>query len=170
MDNIKCTLKLVALTMVAGLAAGGTTAWAAPDLSKLPPAAKQTGVTFAKDIHPLFEASCVRCHGQDRPKGGLRLDTLESILKGSKDGKVLVAGNSEKSKIVIAVAQIDPEFSMPPKPRQGRQRGPAGGGAGGNPPGNGGPGGPRGNMGPPAKPLTPEQVGLVRAWIDQGAK
>ena len=33
-----------------------------------------------------------------------------------------------------------------------------------------GPGGPPGGFGPPAKALTPEQVGLVRAWIDQGAK
>ena len=34
----------------------------------------------------------------------------------------------------------------------------------------GGPGGPGGGFGPPPKPLTAEQVGLVRAWIDQGAK
>jgi len=59
------------------------------------------------------------------------------------------------------------------------------GGPGGNPPPNfgGGPGGPgmgpQGtngpgmrprNFGPPAKPLTAEQVGLIHAWIDQGAK
>jgi hypothetical protein len=45
--------------------------------------------------------------------------------------------------------------------------GPPGGGPGG--PG-GGPGGPGGGFGPPPPPLTAEQVGLVRAWIDQGAK
>jgi hypothetical protein len=42
-------------------------------------------------------------------------------------------------------------------------------GPGGPPPGGPGPGGQR-NFGPPPKPLTAEQVGLVRAWIDQGAK
>jgi len=33
------------------------------DLSKLPPASDKTGVTYAKDIRPLFVASCLRCHG-----------------------------------------------------------------------------------------------------------
>src|SRR6185369_6000961 len=47
---------------------------------------------------------------------------------------------------------------------QGGQGGRGGGGAGGA----GGPG--AAGSGPAPKPLTPEQVGLVRAWIDQGAK
>ena len=60
-----------------------------PDLSKLPPAGQQEGVTYEKDIKPLFEASCLRCHGAERPRGGLRLDSLEAALKGSNDGKVI---------------------------------------------------------------------------------
>lgn len=59
---------------------------------------------------------------------------------------------------------------------RGGPGGPGGGGPGGGGPGGGqrggGPGGPGGFGGPggaPAKPLTPVQVGLVRAWIDQGA-
>jgi len=55
----------------------------------------------------------------------------------------------------------DPNRNGPGGPAP--QNGPRG------PGGPGGPGGPRG-FGPPATPLTPEQVGLVRAWIDQGAK
>ena len=142
-----------------------------PDLSKLPPPAKQEGVTYSKDIRPLFEASCLRCHGSERPKAGLSLDSLETVLKGSKEGKVIVPGQSAKSQLVIAVARLDQESAMPPKPRPGGPRGgqkPAEGGApnaaGANPP----PG--KGPMGPPPKPLTPEQVGLIRAWVDQGAK
>src|SRR5713226_900470 len=73
---------------------------------KLPDVSTQKGVTYAKDIHPLFEASCVRCHSGDRPKGGLRLDTLENVLKSGKDGKILTAGHSEDSLVVIAVARI----------------------------------------------------------------
>jgi len=144
------------------------------DLSKLPPPSTKTGVTFAQDIKPLLEASCVKCHSGDKPKAGL--DTLENTLKGSKEGKVLVSGKSQQSQIVIAMAQLDPESAMPPKPRQGR-RGPGGPGgppAGGPPPGAPGAGGPppgqHGGFGPPPKPLTPAEVGLVRAWIDQGAK
>src|SRR5437879_5076008 len=85
------------------------------DLSKLPPAASRTGLTYAKDIRPLFEASCFRCHGEQRPKGGLRLDSLEAVLKGGEDGKVVAPGDGKKSLLVAAAAQIDPEIAMPPK-------------------------------------------------------
>jgi len=153
------------------------------DLSKLPPAAGKKDLTYAKDIKPVLEASCLRCHGQQRPKGNLRLDNLEGVLQGGKDGKVVVAGDSKHSPIVIAAAQIDDKTAMPPKRRPGGPGGPGGAGNGPMPPpggsgggdnggaprppgGQGGPGG----FGPPAKPLTAEQVGLIRAWIDQGAK
>lgn len=166
------------------LAAAGVSLAAPPDLTKLPPAASQKGVTYAKDIRPLFEASCFRCHGEQQQKGKLRLDSLEAVMKGSEDGKILVAGKSKESPLVIAVSQLDEEKAMPPKFKGGPGRGPGGPGgpgghggpggqpgAGGPPPGGpGGPGGRPGGFGPPPKPLTAEQVGLVRAWIDQGAK
>jgi mono/diheme cytochrome c family protein len=154
--------------VITSLAASAVSLLAGPDLSKLPPVAKQEGVTYAKDIRPLFEASCLRCHGAERPKGGLRLDSLEGVLKGSKEGKVIVPGQSVKSGLVIAVARLDPETAMPPKPKQGGPHGgtppPGASASGGNPPAGHGP------MGPPPKPLTPEQVSLIRAWVDQGAK
>ncbi len=169
--------------LLLSLATAGWTAMAAePDISKLPPASTKKGLTYATDIRPLFEASCTRCHGEERPKAGLRLDSLEGVLKGTKDGKVVIPGKSTKSQLVIAVAQIDDETAMPPKKKPGRgpggPGGPGGGpggqagpgGPGGGPGGPGGPGGGKGGFGPPPKPLTPEQVGLVRAWVDQGAK
>ena len=187
--------------LLAALLAAGCPALAAEktdlsklDLSKLPPAASKTGLTYATDIRPLFEASCIRCHGEQRSRGGLRLDSLEAVLKGSEDGKVVVPGKSKESPLVIAVAQIDDNSAMPPKRgpgRRGGQGGPGGpggnaggpppGGPGGNAggppggPGGGGPGGARGpggpgGFGPPPSPLTAEQVGLVRAWVEQGAK
>ena len=85
------------------------------DLSKLPPAAGKKGVTYSKDIRPLFEASCFRCHGEERPKGKLRLDSLESTLKGGEDGKVVVSGDSKKSLLVAAISQINIEIAMRPK-------------------------------------------------------
>jgi hypothetical protein len=175
---MKSTTPLLILTLTAlgysGLAA-------APDLSKLPAPAKQKGVTYAKDIRPLLEASCLRCHGEERPKADLHLGSLEGVLKGSKEGKVIVPGKSDKSPLVIAISQLDEEKAMPPKPKPGQfGRGP-GGGPGGPPPAGerpagapaGGPppgGAGRGGFGPPPKPLTADQVALVRAWIDQGAK
>ncbi len=38
------------------------------DMTKAPAPAAQKGVTYAKDIRPLFEASCFRCHGEDKQK------------------------------------------------------------------------------------------------------
>jgi hypothetical protein len=152
------------------------------DLSKLPPAAGTQGVTYDKDIRPLFEASCLRCHGDERQKGGLRLDSLEASIKGGKDGKTVIPGNSEKSLLVAAAAQINDDIAMPPKhgpggPGGNRPPGGPGPGGGGPPPdGQGGPGGGQrgpggpGSFGPPSHALTSGQVGLIRAWIDQGAK
>jgi Planctomycete cytochrome C len=132
------------------------------DLSKLPPAADKTDLTYDKDIRPLLQASCLRCHGEERAKADLRLDSLQSALAGGKDGKVVIPGESKKSLLVAAAAQVNNDVAMPPK------RGPGHGGPGG-PGGTGGPGGP-GGFGPPPKALTAEQVALIRAWIDQGAK
>ena len=167
-------MKTTSIPLLLGLAIAGYPVLAAEkkldiskiDVSKLPPGADRKGVTYAKDIRPIFEASCFRCHGEERQKGDLRLDSLEAALKGGEDGKVIVPGASKKSLLVIAAARIDDETAMPPKPKPGGPGSPGGAGGGRGPGGPGGPGG----FGPPPKPLTAEQVGLIRAWVDQGAK
>jgi hypothetical protein len=177
--NAQPIMKLFPAIFVATFATAASPCMGAdgPDLGKLPPPAKKDGVTYAKDIRPVFEASCFRCHTGDRPKAGLRLDSLDSVLKGSKEGRVIIPGESDKSALVIAVARLDEESAMPPKPRQGGFRGGPGrpGGAAGPPPPPGGSGqqshgGSAGGPPPPPKPLTAEQVSLIRAWVDQGAK
>jgi mono/diheme cytochrome c family protein len=112
------------------------------DLSKIPPASDKTGVTYATDIKPLFDKSCIKCHGAEKPKARLRLDSLEGALKGGEDGKVVLTGNSAGSLLVHCVAHAGkPDVYMPP---------------------------PRNKANIP--PLTKDQIGLIRAWIDQGAK
>jgi Planctomycete cytochrome C len=109
----------------------------------LPPASTKTGVTFDTDIKPIFMATCMPCHsstGPKKPAARLSLDTLAGALKGSRDGAVLKAGDSAHSDLVLSVAHV------------------------GDDPDSFMP------KGKNAKPLTAEQVGLIRAWIDQGAK
>jgi Ca2+-binding EF-hand superfamily protein len=119
-------MKYTSTVLTLGLIATGWPVSAAPDLSKLPPPSTQTGVTYEKDIRPILENSCFRCHGEQRPRGGLRLDSLESVLKGGEDGAVVKPGDSKDSLLVVAVAQIDEETAMPPKRRPGGGRGPGG--------------------------------------------
>jgi hypothetical protein len=112
------------------------------DPSKLPPASDKKGVTFAADIQPVFEKSCVKCHGAEKPKAKLRLDSLPGTMKGSEDGPVVKPGDSASSVLVHNIAHVgDPDMYMPPPKNKA-------------------------NIGP----LTKEQIGLIRAWIDQGAK
>ena len=84
------------------------------DVSKLPPPADKKGLTYAKDIKPLFEKSCFKCHGPEKAKGDLRVDSLEAALKGSEHGKIIETSKSEKSRLVHSVARLDPDEAMPP--------------------------------------------------------
>ena len=113
------------------------------DASKLPPASTKAGVTYAGDIKGIFEKSCVKCHGAQKPKSKFRLDSLEAALKGGENGKDIIPGQSDKSPLVFAVAHVgdDNDKYMPPPQEQSK-----------------------------IPPLSKDQIGLIRAWIDQGAK
>jgi len=124
--------------VTSGIAAATWLRGAEPDTSKLPPPSKQAGVTFAKDIQPIFKGACFKCHGEMKQKGGLRLDSLAAVLKGGENAPNVVKGDSAKSTLVHAVARLDPETAMPPEKK--------------------------------GDPLSTEQIGLIRAWIDQGAR
>jgi hypothetical protein len=160
MKHISTSIAILALTAISTVAAP-------PDPSKLPPASAKTGLTFDKDIHPIFDTACVRCHGEVKHSGNLRLDTLDGVMKGTKDGKIVTVGHGEQSKLVFAVASIDGKVAMPPKPKP--RKGLQAGGTNAPAPAAQEMAAPAKPM-PPWKPLTPEQVGLIRAWIDQGAK
>src|SRR5258705_3199843 len=85
------------------------------DTSKLPRASDKKGLTYNKDIKPIFEKSCFKCHGPDKQKAKLRLDSLSAALKGSENGKVIETGDSAKSTLVHNIARIgDEDDWMPP--------------------------------------------------------
>ena len=60
-------------------------------------------VDFKADVAPIFEQKCIGCHGPDKQKGKLRLDTLENALKGGKGGPALKAGDPDASEIIKRV-------------------------------------------------------------------
>ena len=48
-------------------------------------------------VRPIFAARCFSCHNADKRRGGLNLATLADVMKGGKDGAVIVAGSSKDS-------------------------------------------------------------------------
>jgi mono/diheme cytochrome c family protein len=54
-------------------------------------------VDFLKDIQPIFQKSCIECHGPDKQKGKLRLDNKEAALKGGEDGPAIIPKDAAKS-------------------------------------------------------------------------
>src|SRR5881396_2770753 len=59
-------------------------------------------INFEQQIKPILEFDCVRCHGPEKPKGNLRLDTRAGALKGGDDGTSLVPGKPDRSRLTPA--------------------------------------------------------------------
>lgn len=112
------------------------------DVSKLPPPATSQGLTYDKDIKPVLEKSCLECHSGRRPKGRYEVGTREAFIKGGiSEENAVIPGKSEESPVIHYVADLVRNLEMPPP--EERETFPA---------------------------LTREQIALLRAWIDQGAK
>ncbi len=56
-------------------------------------------IDFVKDIKPILEQNCIKCHGPDKQKGRLRFDSKEAALKGGSDGEVIIPGDAQKSEV-----------------------------------------------------------------------
>ena len=98
-------------------------------------------VDYTKQIAPLWDTYCIDCHSADDPDGEFVLDTFAALMKGGKEGIAIVPGNSGESMLV--------------KFLEGRS-------------GRGG----KNEFMPPGKreKLKPEEIALIKAWIDAGAK
>jgi len=90
-----------------------------------------SSLSFSKDVYPIFEASCIKCHGVEKVSRGLDLTSYEKTMTGSVKGPVVLPGDAENSLLV----KLTVEGKMP---KQGAK-------------------------------LTPEQVEIVRNWVNQGA-
>ena len=73
-------------------------------------------VSFTEDIQPILNTHCYDCHGPDKQKSELRLDSPEGILTGGNSGEpVFMAGDSTNSHLIKLVTGQDPDEIMPPK-------------------------------------------------------
>ncbi|OYW77990.1 MAG: hypothetical protein B7Z37_01680 [Verrucomicrobia bacterium 12-59-8] len=72
---------------------------------------------FEKNVRPILIKRCYECHSVEsgKSKGGLAIDSRESILKGGDSGPALVAGDPEKSHIIESVRYQNQDLQMPPK-------------------------------------------------------
>ena len=97
-------------------------------------------VDFEREILPIFRRKCLACHNNTDAESDLVLETPQTVLKGGSEGPAVVAGKSAESLLLKAGAKQKEPF-MPPEDN---------------------------DVG--AKPLTPKELGLIKLWIDQGAK
>src|SRR5262249_40429638 len=79
----------------------------------LPPATPRP-MDFVRDVQPILTQHCVRCHGAEKQRGGLRLDNAKSAFAGGNSGVVLKPGDPA-SLLRVAVAGLDPDLKMPPE-------------------------------------------------------
>lgn len=111
------------------------------DTSRIPlPAARK--IDFTTEVYPIFKESCFSCHGPEKQKGKYRMDTREGAFKTTADhGPAIKPGKSEESALIHMVCGLIDEMLMPPPSDKPGQ----------------------------SEKLSPLQIGILRAWIDQGA-
>lgn len=116
-------------------------------------------ISYATDIQPILKASCLECHDstidQDADKAamgegayasGFSVASYDDVMQGTRLGPVVVAGSSMSSALYLVVAgKTDPAIRMPPHHDESWAEG-------------------RG------VPLSANQIEMIAAWIDQGAK
>ncbi|RUL87050.1 DUF1549 domain-containing protein [Tautonia sociabilis] len=69
---------------------------------------------FEARVRPVLAGTCVKCHGADKQSGGLRLDSLEAMLRGGDSGPAVVPGDPDGSILVEAIRQEEALLRMPP--------------------------------------------------------
>jgi hypothetical protein len=103
------TLVLACQSAAQGPVAPTTTATESP--------VSETGIAFFENkVRPTLAEHCYRCHGPEsgEGKGKLRIDSLESLLKGGVSGPAIVRGEPNQSLLILAIRH-EGEVSMPPK-------------------------------------------------------
>jgi len=72
---------------------------------------------FERKVRPLLAEQCYSCHGAEKQKGHLRLDSPGAIRAGGEGGPIVVPGDPAKSRLIIAIGYQSEDLKMPPKQR-----------------------------------------------------
>jgi hypothetical protein len=70
---------------------------------------------FETRIRPVLVENCIKCHGPDKTKAKLRLDSRTTMLKGGDTGPAILPGDPSRSLLLKAIGYSDPDLRMPPR-------------------------------------------------------
>jgi WD40 repeat protein len=101
---------------------------------------RDTEINFATEVYPFLKANCLACHNESKPKAGLSLESPQDMLKGGDSGPAIVPGKGADSFLFMTAAHLEDPV-MPPANNKSK-----------------------------AQNLKPDQLALLKLWIDQGAK
>jgi Planctomycete cytochrome C len=99
--SISALFVIVIVMTVILSACGGSQAPVASPTPRDP----NTPVSFSKDIMPILQTSCVKCHGGEKTNRGLDLTTYDKLMAGSVRGAVVTPGDAEGSPLYQMIQQ-----------------------------------------------------------------
>lgn len=100
---------------------------------------RERPVDYLQEIAPILKKNCLACHFEQDTEGGLNLESHGQLLAGGDSGAGIVPGNPDESLVWLRVSGLE-EPLMPPE-----------------------------DNGVGAEPLSPEELGLLKRWIEEGA-
>ncbi len=80
------------------------------------PGADPAGIDFfEKRVRPVLAENCFQCHGPLKQKANLRLDQRDSVFRGGGNGALIVPGQPNESRLLLAVRYTNVDLQMPPR-------------------------------------------------------
>src|SRR6516164_9067768 len=75
-------------------------------------------VDYLRDIKPLLARHCTACHGAEKQKSGLRLDSAALAKRGGDSGPAVEPGKSSESLLIQAITGAEGVAAMPPEGKE----------------------------------------------------
>jgi hypothetical protein len=74
-------------------------------------------ISFSQDVKPILDQHCIQCHevgGMGEVASGLNLTSYEGLMKGTRSGPMVIAGDTEGSNLLVLIeGRADPSIKMP---------------------------------------------------------